>query len=148
MRRLAVLCSMLLAFGIPVFSSPNDPPKPKERVVLMKEVTIAAGQTQSTHSVKLTWADGVNASGTTYNAYKASGTCPASGTPPGATKVNTTAITGLTFTESGIAVSGTFCYYVTAVGPGGESAGSNTAAAVIPAPPAPPTNLTIQVTSP
>lgn len=151
LRIVAFLFVLLGLVAISTFAEPPNKNKTDKNVVLIKEVTIpaaAAGQIQATHSVKLTWADTVNPTGTTYNVYKASGGCPASGIPTGASKLNATPVTVLTFTDSGITVAGSFCYYVTAVGSGGESAASNTASAVIPAPPAAPTNLVITVTSP
>lgn len=149
--RLAVsLITFLFVLVICSFGSPPPNKHKANKVVMKVEVTIpaaAAGQTPSTHSVKLTWTDSTNPAGTTYNVYKATGSCPASGLPTGAAKL-ASALTALTFTDAGITTSGTFCYYATAVGPGGESSASNLAAAVIPAPPAAPTNFTVVVTSP
>jgi hypothetical protein len=94
---------------------------------------------QTTHKVVITWNDTVNPSGTTYNIYKASTAC--TGTPT-FVKLTSTPITAMTYTDSGVP-AGTYCYYATAVGPGGESAQSNTGtASVVGAPNA----ITITVT--
>lgn len=82
---------------------------------------------QSNHSATLTWSDTTNPAGTTYNVYRATGACAA----------------GLTFTDiaPGVAVKtyvdstvtpGVYCYQVTAVLNGVESAPSNQAGAPVP----------------
>jgi hypothetical protein len=94
---------------------------------------------QATHSVKISWTDTTNPAGTTYNVYRASAACS---TNPTLTKLNTAPITTQGYTDSNVA-AGTYCYAATAVGPGGESAQSNQAPAVILAPP---NAITITVT--
>jgi hypothetical protein len=64
-----------------------------------------------------------------YNVYKLAGACPASGTA-GFAKVNTSPVSALTFTDSGIGV-GPVCYYVTATLNGAESIPSNTAGGTV-----------------
>lgn len=100
-------------------------------------VLILAGLAQiapaQTHNVVLIWHDTVcaagvvsttsapcNQPGTTYNAYKAIGTCPLAGTNPATTVPPFAQIaTGLTVASyidmGAISVGQTFCYYVTAV---------------------------------
>jgi hypothetical protein len=97
-------------------------------------------QAQTVHTVKLTWNDTVNPTGTTYNVYRAAAACS---TNPTLTKLNTSPITVMTYTDSTVTNGTTYCYAATAVGPGGESAFSNDAPAVIVAPP---NAITITVT--
>jgi ABC-type spermidine/putrescine transport system permease subunit II len=87
---------------------------------------------QTAHSVKLTWNDTVNPSGTTYNVYRASAACS---TNPTLTKITASPISAMTYTDASVVNGTTYCFAVTAVGPGGESAFSNEAPAVILAPP-------------
>jgi hypothetical protein len=93
---------------------------------------------QTVHKVLIAWTDTVNPSGTTYTIYRASATCS---TNPTLTKL-ASGITASTYTDSSVS-AGNFCYAVTANGPGGESAFSNEAPAVIVAPPS---TVTITVT--
>jgi hypothetical protein len=84
------------------------------------------------HSASLTWGASPDAAANptlSYNVYRLSGACPTSGTA-GFTKLNTTPVTTLTFTDSTIAL-GNACYYVTATLNGAESVPSNTASAVV-----------------
>lgn len=150
--RLAIGCILFLF--VPLFAALGAPPnknEPNKNVVLIKEITIpaaAAGQTQATHSANLTWTASTSVVAG-YNVFKATGACPASGIPTGATKLNTALVTGTTYTDAGLTAPGTVCYYVVAVDSSGStSAPSNTAAAVIPGPPASPTNLAVTITSP
>lgn len=90
------------------------------------------------HQVNLSWAASVDA-GATYNVYRKAGTCPA---PPltGFTKVNSVAISGLTYSDTSVS-AGVFCYYATAVVGGAESVPSNAVSATVPV--GPPSNLSI-----
>lgn len=91
---------------------------------------------QATHSATLTWTDTVNPTGTTYNAWRLTGTCPSPGpssTPPsGFTQINSAAITAMTYVDTTVAAGQTYCYVVTAVGTSGQSNPSNTAGATVP----------------
>ena len=80
------------------------------------------------HSVSLAWTASID-SGSSYNLYRFSGACPASGTS-GFTKITATPITGTSYTDSTV-VAGTYCYYATSVLNGAESIPSNLASAVI-----------------
>lgn len=91
---------------------------------------------QATGTATLTWLDNSaqniadNASGaaTGFNIYRANLACPADGsTPAGMALIKAqTTLTPLTYADTGLA-PGAYCYYVKVSGPGGESAGSNTA---------------------
>jgi hypothetical protein len=87
---------------------------------------------QTAKKVVITWSDTSNPTGTTYNIYRASAACS---TNPTLTKLNTAPITTQTYTDTTVTAGTTYCYAGTAVGPGGESAQSNEAPAVILAPP-------------
>jgi hypothetical protein len=98
------------------------------------------------HSVTMTWADSLNPAGTTYNVYRAAGACPAA--PPTVTPPTTegfallvAGLTTKTETDSTVAGGAIYCYLVTAVVSGAESAPSNIAQAGS----FPPTMLTITV---
>ncbi len=97
-------------------------------------VILTAGSAGAqTHSVALTWTASASAAANpslTYNVYRSPG---CSGT---FTRLNSSAVTATSFTDAGVA-PGTYCYQVTAVLNGSESAPTNQAAAVVPAP-APP----------
>lgn len=98
-------------------------------VFLWAAVTSAA----QTHSVTLAWVDQLNPSGTQYNAYRASGACPA--TPPTSTagfvKLNSSSISGMTYIDATVTAGQTYCYVVTAVNTTSETAPSPDAQAVI-----------------
>jgi len=91
---------------------------------------------QQTHSATPTWTDTANPSGTTYNAWRASGTCPSPGpttTPPsGFTQLNAAAITAMTYTDTTVAAGATYCYVLTAVTSAGQSVPSGTGQGTIP----------------
>lgn len=83
-----------------------------------------------THTVTLTWTASVD--GGAYTVYRASGTCSATATFTAVTS----GVAVTTYADSGLA-PGNFCYQVTTVVNGAESAPSNQAPAVIlPASPA------------
>jgi fibronectin type 3 domain-containing protein len=89
------------------------------------------------HSVTLNW--NVDAGATSYNVYRGL-TAGGEGTTPYATGLTVT-----TFTDNAVTGGTTYFYYVTAVGTGGESAGSAEVSAQIPIPPNPPTGLSVTV---
>ena len=102
------------------------------------------------HCVVLSWVASVDTSVTGYNIYRqvlTTGTCPASVTSTaGFTKVNSTPIVGLTYTDSTVSNPSTNCYVGTAVNAAGESGPSNVASATVSFPPsAPPTVLGVVV---
>lgn len=86
---------------------------------------------QAAHKVLISWTDTANPAGTTYSVYRASAACS---TNPTLTKL-TSGLTVTTYTDSTVTNGQTYCYAVTANGPGGESAFSNEAPAIILAPP-------------
>lgn len=93
---------------------------------------------QTTHSATLTWTDTLNPSGTTYNVKRATGLC--SGTPTFSTIASAVAVK--TYVDNTV-TPGNYCYVVTAVYAGMESAPSNSALAPIPS--FTPTALTVTV---
>lgn len=106
------------------------------RILLLLAVSAALATAQTTHNATLTWTDTLNPSGTTYNVYRATGLC--SGTPSFAKLA--TGIAPKTYVDATV-TTGNYCYEVTAVLNGIESAASNTAAAAVPA--FPPATLTL-----
>ncbi len=101
----------------------------------------SAAFAQTPHSVTLNWVDTANPTGTTYNVYRASGTCSSSPIFSGI-PINTLPVAGKTYLDTPIA-PGNWCYRVTAIANGIESTPSNTASAPVPA--FPPSTLTIVV---
>lgn len=94
--------------------------------------------TNSGATIVLSWMDSANPSGTTYFAWRLSGSCPPTAptsTPPsGFAQLNTTAISGLTYTDSAVSPGDSYCYTVTAQGASGpQSIPSNTSGATVPA---------------
>jgi len=94
-----------------------------KRLILLLACFALAVCAQPTHSVTLTWTDPYNPTGTTYNIYRQTGTCPT--TPPtsttGFTLLNTAPISGLTFIDTAVTVTTTYCYIATAVYMAAES---------------------------
>ncbi len=86
----------------------------------------AALAAQTTHSVTLAWTDTLNPAGTAYNVYRAPGLC--TGTPA-FVKIATAAAKSYV---DATATPANFCYEVTAVYGGLESAPSNTVLASVP----------------
>lgn len=72
--------------------------------------------TVSAHNAILTWQDTVNPAGTTYNVYRASGTCAS----PSTFTLIASGIMAHTYTDIGVP-PGNYCYQVTAVNGGLES---------------------------
>jgi hypothetical protein len=99
---------------------------------------VGHGQT-STRSVVLNWTDTANPAGVTYNVYRAPSAC--TGTPAFARI--TSGVIPKTFTDANVPY-GTYCYVVTAVGGGIESAYSPTAGTAVG--PYAPSGLTLSVT--
>lgn len=96
---------------------------------------LAVAQTPTTRSAVLTWADAINPSATTtYNVYRASGACPVTSLPAPALKTGIAAIPngGGTYTDSTVTL-GLWCYGVTAVIAGQESAQTMAAGGLLPA---------------
>jgi hypothetical protein len=90
------------------------------------------------HNVVLTWQAPADATvSSTYNIYRANGLC--TGTPTFA-KINPSAITVLTYTDSTVAVGSSYCYYGTQVQGATESLPSNQAGGTIT-----PNTITIQL---
>lgn len=86
---------------------------------------------QSAHSVQLTYGASSDAGSNpslTYNVYRATSACTST---PTFAKINASPVTGLSFSDPNVSVGNTYCYQVTAVLNGLESAPSNSASAVI-----------------
>ena len=88
------------------------------------------------HSVTLTWnasPDAATNPSLAYNIYRVAASCSSTAT---FTKINSSPISGLTYTDTNVVTGGTYCYTSTAILNGLESVFSNQAPAVIlPAPP-------------
>jgi hypothetical protein len=98
------------------------------------------------HSITIAWTDTLNPSGVTYNVYRLVGTCPTTApttTPPTGFTLLQSANTGTTFMDSAVLTGTTYCYIVTAVVAGSESAPSNDAQGTEPTS-FPPTMLTVK----
>lgn len=92
-------------------------------LLLLSEIVLSAQ-----HSASLTWEDNLNPDGTTYNVYKASGTCLTGNTPT----LIASDLTTLAYTDTTVTAGGSYCYYVTASGSGEESGPSSMVDAQIP----------------
>lgn len=93
---------------------------------------VLPARAQAAHSAVLSWGASSDAAANpslSYNVYKLSAACPATGTT-GFSKVNTTQISALTFTDSSLSI-GPVCFYVTAILNGAESVPSNTAGGTV-----------------
>lgn len=91
------------------------------------------------HGALLSWTASATAGVTSYNVYRvtsSSGTSPATPYPSLASGiVKCTALVSpgtCKYSDNAVVSGASYWYYATAVGPGGESAPSNTARAVIP----------------
>ena len=93
-----------------------------------------AGCPISQHCALLQWMDTLNPSGTTYNAYRMSGVCPPSQpvSTSGFTELNGSPVVSMTYTDMTVTGGGIYCYVVTAVYMGVESAPSSDVQASIP----------------
>lgn len=98
--------------------------------VLFLLTSAGFAQAQAAHSNTLIWVASTS-TGVTYNVYRSAGSCAGP-----FTKLNTAPVTGLTYTDSGLADGAVSCYYVTAVlvtaGIAAESTQSNFALATTP----------------
>lgn len=99
----------------------------------------ASAQTPPAHSVTLNWVNAKNPAGTVSNVYKAPSACSAN--PTNFVRI-ATGLTANTYLDSPVPI-GAYCYYVTAVYAGMESAPSPTALAAVT--PFAPENLTTLV---
>ena len=107
-------------------------------VLLFSSVVLTA---QTGHYVTLTWTAPTDVQpSSTYNIYRADGTC--TGTPT-YKKINAVPITALTYGDTAVTAGAAYCYVATHVLSGAESAYSNSAQAIIPV--SPPATLTITV---
>jgi hypothetical protein len=98
-------------------------------VVLILALQVA----QASHVATLKWDDSVNPKGTTYNAYRLTGTCPAKVTLAKFSQVNTAAIDGKSFKDTTVKANKTYSYIVTAVGKKGpQSSPSKCAEVTVP----------------
>jgi hypothetical protein len=93
-----------------------------------------------THTATLSWT--ASPDGGTVTVYRASGTCPSSGIPSGATILTTTAAAAGPYVDSTVTV-GAWCYYLTATDNGVTSEVSNASGGSII--PFAPTNLSLTV---
>src|ERR1035441_4099384 len=104
-------------------------------------VIACAATALAQHTATLTWVDGVNPFGVTYNVFRAAGACA----PTTVFAQTAAAISTLTYVDSTIG-TGAYGYAVSAVVGGVESAKSNYAQAQVgtaPTIPAAPTGLTV-----
>lgn len=106
---------------------------------------LAVSATCQAHSVTLNWTASADAAGNptlTYNVYRAAAACPTDGTQPaGMAKVAN--VSAVTYQDTAVSVGQSYCYAITALLNGSESAYSNTAGGTIPV--APPGTITIVV---
>lgn len=93
---------------------------------------------QTTHSVALAWTEAT--SGVTFNVYRA-----AASSCSGMSIINLSPVTVTNYTDTNVSGGGTYSYYVTAVGTGGESAPSSCVTVQIPTAPSAPQGLTATV---
>jgi hypothetical protein len=106
---------------------------------------LTASAFAQSHNVTLTWTDTVNPTGTTYNAWRQTGTCPTTAptTTTGFTQLNSSAISLKSYSDTTVTGGTTYCYIITALGTtGSQSAPSNDAQAIVPGA-FPPTGLTV-----
>ena len=107
-------------------------------VLLTLMLAVGALAQAVTHNAKLIWVDTQNPTGTTYSIYRATGLC--SGTPVFSKLATGVAV--LTYTDTTV-TPGNYCYQVTAVAGGVESAPSNSVLAPVPS--FPPQTLSVVV---
>lgn len=132
-------CLLLLLLGIalPAFAAPRPPAL---RPDLAPHSPVATAQISSVHSTSLWWSaspDATAANPGSVNVYRATQACPASGTSgvtfakvaSGEPGSNTKATA---YVDTAVSSGQTYCYYVTAVIGGAESAPSNTFSGTIP----------------
>jgi hypothetical protein len=91
----------------------------------------AATLAQAAHQVVLTWVASTSTV-TGYNVYRLAGVCPASVSMPAFTKLTTTPVTTLTYTDTAVTAGSTYCYAITSVATGGEGSPNGTLQVAIP----------------
>lgn len=127
-RKLFLILPLLLILGcaLPALAAPTPVLAPLPLGELHMAMA-AAGQVVTGHSTTLTWSAPADVvAGSTYDVLRANAVCPVSGLGTLTfTKVNASAIVGLTFTDGTIGV-GNWCYYVTQSQNGATSLPSNT----------------------
>jgi fibronectin type 3 domain-containing protein len=96
---------------------------------LAAAVLLLGGLAFGQHAATLTWTASADATtGMTYNVYRATAACS---TTPTLAKL-TSGIVATSYTDTAVTVSATYCYGITAVLNGQESAMSNKAGGTIP----------------
>lgn len=124
--KLLLLVALLFLVGaVPAFAAPVPTLEPLPLGEM--HMAMAAAQVVTGHNAVLTWSAPADAvAGTTYDMFRVNAVCPTSGLGGLTfTKVNTTPITALTFTDASITV-GNWCYYAQQNQNGATSAPSNT----------------------
>lgn len=131
-RKLFLILPLLLLLGCAMSASaapvPALEPLPLGEMHEAMAMVAAAGQAGGTgHSAVFTWTAPADAVATsTYDLFRANAVCPTSGLGTLTfTKVNATAIVGLTYTDGTIGV-GNWCYYMQQNQNGATSQPSNT----------------------
>lgn len=128
-----VTSAVNMALGVSTCTANVEGPLTCTVVTVQRVVNAALGQTcvtynSSTHTVTVNWTASTSAGVVGYNIYRKLSTASSF------TKINTSVVTGLTFTDSSVQLGQTYYYVVTSVdASGNESAYSNQATAVIPA---------------
>jgi hypothetical protein len=88
------------------------------------------------HLISIGWTDSINPSGTKYNVYRLTGSCPTVppqvSPPGGAWTPIASGVIATNATDGAVTPGTTYCYLVTAVVTGSESAPSNTTQAIEP----------------
>ena len=96
--------------------------------------TVSGNGVNGTHSVTLTWNASSSQNVAGYNVYRIASSSPSAPNPP-YSKLNTSLISGLTYSDSSVLAGTSYYYYATAVdASNNESSPSNTAQAVVPSP--------------
>jgi hypothetical protein len=104
-------------------------------ILLWATLSAMAQQSQS-HRVTLFWRDTANPTGTTYNIYRSTGSCPTD--PPTLdnlgpfAQINTAPITGKSYADTGVVGGTTYCYFSTAVVGAQQSAPSGMIGTTVP----------------
>lgn len=106
-----------------------------KRLAVLLGLALACGSSpaHSQYAVKISWTASTDAAANpslTYNVYRAA-TCPGH-----FTRINAAPVVGTSYVDTTAATGAAYCYQVTAVLAGVESAPSNQAIAAVPPPPA------------
>jgi hypothetical protein len=104
---------------------PPDPPKSKQKQKQTPNPTTFGHQAVLTWTAPTTCTDGSPCTAASYNIYKLNSTCPSGTGLTGATKIASVPAPTTTYTDTNITAPGSYCWYVTAVDPNGESTASN-----------------------